>query len=103
MNTIVAIRKNIIFQFAEDVTSTRFVNSTASGIIISQQDGTQAAVPRWGKVTHVGPEVLDVNVGDFVLIEAGKWTTGFYVDKIRFWKTDEDCVMAISDEPTTTY
>jgi co-chaperonin GroES (HSP10) len=103
MNTIVAVRKNIIFQFVEDVTAKRFVNSTASGIIISQQDGVQASVPRWGKVTHVGPEVVDVNVGDFVLIEAGKWTTGFYVNKERYWKTDEERVMAIGDEPTTTY
>jgi len=101
--TIEAVRNNVIFQFVEDVTSTRFVNSTASGIIISSQDGTQASIPRWGQVTHVGPEVIDVSVGDFVLVEAGMWTSGFYLDGARYWKTDEDKVMGISDTPLTTY
>ena len=100
---IISVKNNIIFQFIEDVTSTRFVNSSKSGLIISSQDSNQAGQARWGKVTHVGPDVVDVKVDDFILIEAGKWTTGFFVDHERFWKTDEDVVMAIGDEPSTTY
>lgn len=103
MTTIVPIKNNIIFQFVEDVTSTRFVNSSKAGLIISSQDGNQSAIPRWGKVTQVGPNVKDVKEGDYILIEAGKWTTGFYVDKVRYWKTDEDVVLAQSDTPTSTY
>ena len=95
--------KNVIFQFVEDVTSTRFVNSTSTGLIISSQDTNQTGMPRWGKVTHIGPEVLDVKVGDYILIEGGKWTTGFTVGSERYWKTDEDVIMAIGDTPSTTY
>ena len=103
MKTISALSNNIIFQFVEDITSSRLVNSSSSGIIISSQDKTQTGVPRWGKVTNVGPDVLDVKVDDFVLIEHGKWTPGFYVDGKRYWKTDEDMIMCTGDEPTATY
>lgn len=97
------LHKNIIFKFVEEITSSRFVNSTKSGLIISSKDTAQSSVPRWGEVTQIGPEVLDISVGDFILIEAGKWTPGFYVENVRYWKTDEDKVMAVSDEPLTTY
>jgi hypothetical protein len=103
MNNIIAIKDNIIFQFVEDVTSTRFINSSKAGLIISSKDGNQTSIPRWGKATHVGPDVRDVSVNDYILIEAGKWTSGFYVDGVRYWKTDEAMVMGISDEPSTTY
>ena len=98
-----ALRKNIIFQFVEDVTDTRFVNSTASGLLVSSKDTNQTAIPRWVEVTHIGPDVDGIAVGDFALIEAGKWTPGFYVEEARYWKTDEDKVLALSDEPATTY
>lgn len=103
MTVIVPIKNHVIFQFVEDVTSTRFMNSSKAGLIISSQDGNQSAIPRWGKVTHVGPDVNGISVGDHVLIEAGKWTTGFYVDGVRYWKTDDEVVLALGDEPTTTY
>ena len=53
---------------------------------------------------HGGVRSLTLGqVGDHVLIEAGKWTTGFYVDGVRYWKTDDEVVLALGDEPTTTY
>lgn len=100
---IESIKNNVIFKFIEDATSTRFINSTSSGILVAHNDGTQASIPRWGKVTHVGPDVQDVAIDDFILIEAGMWTPGFYVNGERFWKTDDQKVMCLGDEPTTTY
>lgn len=103
MTQIIAERKNVIFQFVEDTISNRFVNKAASGIIISAHDLNQAGVSRWAKVTHIGEEVDEVAVGEYILLEAGKWTSGFYVDGVRFWKTDIDQVLATADEPQTTY
>ena len=105
---IEALESNIIFQFAEQVTQTRFINTSESGILITSGDGNQTVYPRWGKVLHVGPEVREVKPGDFILIEPGKWTFGFYVgenfgEEDRYWKTDEDKVICISDEPGHTY
>jgi len=101
---IEAINNNIIFTFVEDVTQTRFVNSSEAGFIISSLDGNQTLYPRWGKVISAGPDVTEIKDGDYILIEPGKWTTAYYVDKVtRIWKTDADCVIAVSDEPGSTY
>ena len=97
------LRQGVVFQFIEETTTTRFINSTRSGLLVSAQDGQQAQRPRWGKVVAIGPEVKEVKPADYVLIESGMWTTGFYVDGKRFWKTDESKVLGIGDEPTATY
>ena len=93
----------IFFQFTEEATPSTFVNTTKSGIMIAQGKGDQSNVPRWGKVTDIGPDVFDVAVGDYVLVDAGKWTVNFEVDGARTWKTDESHVLIISDSPGTTY
>ena len=100
---LIAIKNNVIFQFVEDVISNRFVNSTESGLIVSSLDGNQSGLPRWGVVVSIGEDVDGIEPGDNILIEPGKWTPGFFVDGKRYWKTDDDKVMCISDEPLTTY
>ena len=101
---IEAIKNHIIFKFVEDVTQSRFVNSSEAGFIISSLDGNQTLYPRWGEVISAGPEATEVKAGDFILIEPCKWTLGYYVEKTdRIWKTDEDCIIATSDEPGSTY
>ena len=103
MHKIKSIESNIIFQFVEDVTSTRFKNSSASGFIITSDDGNQTSQPRWAKTIDVGPNVTEIKPGDFILIEAGKWTPGFELNGERFWKTDDQRVIATSDQPGHTY
>lgn len=50
---------------------------TAGGLIIRSDDGKAHGVkPRWGKVYAIGPEQKDVKVGDWVLVEHGRWTRG---------------------------
>jgi chemotaxis signal transduction protein len=61
-------------------------------------------MPRWGLAISVGPDTIEVKDGDYILVEPGKWTTGFHVDQdTRIWKTDEDHIIATSDTPGSTY
>jgi len=54
---------------------------TATGIIIQSDDGKNHGIkPRWGKVFAVGPEQKDVKVGDWILVEHGRWTRKFPVE-----------------------
>lgn len=53
---------------------------TKSGIIIQSDDGKVEGVkPRWGRVWAIGPEQTDVAVGDWILVEHGRWTRGIPV------------------------
>lgn len=92
----------VFFQFLEDTTNTKFANKSAGGLFISLDSTVQANVPRWGKVTHVGPKVRDVTLGEYILIEAGMWTQSFEVHEgHKLWKTDEEKVLlATFDRPT---
>lgn len=51
---------------------------TTSGIYIPTDDGKSSGIkPRWGQVFAKGPENKDpYNVGDWVLVEHGRWTRG---------------------------
>lgn len=103
------VRNNVIFQFVDEtVAGKRFVNQTFSGILIHSSDTNQSGVPRWAKVTHVGPDAYDVEVGEYVLVENGMWTTGFTVRDdwgvpSRYWKTEDSKILMAADEPQTTY
>lgn len=49
----------------------------SSGIVLLGDDGkTDGIRPRWAKVFRVGPNQTDVRVGEWVLIEHGRWTRG---------------------------
>jgi len=77
---------------------------TASGVIIPDDDGKSIGVkPRCGKVYAIGRDQEDVSVGDWVLIEHGRWTRGFELEKedgstIMLRRIDADAIMMISDE-----
>ena len=50
---------------------------TRSGIIITSDDGKGHGVkPRWARVWAVGPDQTDVQVGEWVYVEHGRWTRG---------------------------
>ena len=55
---------------------------TTSGLIIKDDDGTTRGIyPRWAKVYSKGPRNEDVyDIGDWILIEHGRWTRSFIVD-----------------------
>jgi hypothetical protein len=94
----------IFFEFCDDTTGDRFINSAASKtIVIASTAGQQTGLARWGFVTEIGPDVVNVSTGDFILVEPGMWTQHFINRGVRTWKTNEEKVMAISDSPGTVY
>lgn len=82
---------------------------TASGIVILSDDGKAHGVkPRWCRVWATGPEQKDVQVGDWILVEHGRWTRAVTIkegDKetiIR--RVDPENILIISDEkPVDVY
>lgn len=82
---------------------------TASGIVILSDDGKAHGVkPRWCKVWAVGPEQHDVKVGEWILVEHGRWTRAATVrdaDKeILIRRVDPENILMVSDErPSDVY
>jgi len=55
--------------------------TTASGIVIQSDDGKSHGIkPRWARVWAIGPEQKDVQVGEWICIEHGRWTRGVKVE-----------------------
>ena len=70
------------------------------GIVILEDDGKDRGIhPRWARVFAVGPEHKeDYNVGDWVLMEHGRWTRGIEYDNgdpepITIRMIDTKCVL----------
>ena len=78
--------------------------TTASGIIIKNDDGTTRGIyPRWARVHNKGPENKDdYSIGDWILIEHGRWTRSFKVDEghgeVELRMVDPDCILMYSAE-----
>jgi len=78
---------------------------TSSGIYIPSQNGkTEGIKPRWGRVYAVGPEQLDVKVGEWIYVEHGRWTRGAIVEddagnELVVRRVDNDAIMLQADEP----
>ena len=55
---------------------------TKAGLILTGDDGTSRGIyPRWCRVHAKGPENTDdYNIGDWILVEHGRWTRGINVD-----------------------
>lgn len=75
----------------------------SSGIVLLGDDGkTDGIRPRWARVYAVGPEQQDVKVGQWVLIEHGRWTRGMEVeidgDELTLRRVDPACIIFSSDE-----
>jgi hypothetical protein len=75
----------------------------SSGVILLDDDKkTDGIRPRWGKVTHIGPEQKDIAVGQWVLIEHGRWTRGMEVklngEDLTLRRVDPAGVIGAQDE-----
>lgn len=75
-----------------------------SGIVLRSDNGQSHGVkPRWAKVYKIGPEQQDVNIGQWILIEHGRWTRKMTIDDgdgvKEIQKVDIDAIIAVSDEP----
>lgn len=78
---------------------------TASGIFVPSDDAKSSGIrPRWGKVWAVGPEQKDVKVGDWILLEHGRWSRTIEyenedgsITEIRL--ADNAAILMAADEP----
>jgi len=75
----------------------------SSGVILLGDDGkTDGIRPRWAQVYAIGPDQTDVTVGQWVLIEHGRWTRGVEVEiagqELTLRRADPDCLLMVSDD-----
>ena len=81
-----------------------FGEMVSTGGIVIQSDNAKAhgVKPRWGQVYCIGPDQVDVKVGDWVLIEHGRWTRAMHIDdgsrEVKIHRVDVKGIMAVSDE-----
>lgn len=83
---------------------------TQGGIIIKSDDGKAHGVkPRWARVYKKGTDCdLEVEVGQWILIEHGRWTRKIKIDDgesiKEVQKIEVSSVMAVADEkPNDAY
>lgn len=84
------------------------MQTTSKGLIIPSDDGANHGIkPRWAKVYSVGPDQKDIAVGQYILVEHGRWTRGIEVvdpdsgKETIVRKVDNDNILMVSDEPMT--
>lgn len=75
---------------------------TSSGIVLLGDDGKASGIrPRWGQVYAIGPNQVDVKVGDWVLIAHGRWSRGVEIEsdgkKLTIRRVDPADIMLSSD------
>lgn len=96
---VVPIRDHILvsdMDFGEQVTK--------SGLVIMSDNGKSAGVkPRWGKVWAIGPEQTEVKVGEWIMVEHGRWTRTIEVEQddgsiLELRRVETAAIMMASDE-----
>ena len=79
------------------------VRISTGGIIIPNDNGKSTGIrPRWGQVYAVGPDQQDVQPGQWVCVEHGRWTRGIDIEdetgKITVRRVDPKDIMMVSDQ-----
>jgi co-chaperonin GroES (HSP10) len=99
LSKIKPIRNNIV------VTDMNFdARVTAGGIVLPSDDGKSEGVRhRWGRVYAVGPDQTDVSVGEWILLEHGRWSRGFTVldedgNDVIIRRADPNGILMVTDE-----
>lgn len=93
------VHNAILFQFLNATTEGQFLDKNRGRILISRPElDTQGKYGRWVRVEAVGDAVTKCQKGDIVLLHPGKWTTGFTFEESKFWKSDDEWVLAIGEE-----
>ncbi len=101
MTTLKPLKDSILFKFVQTTRDGYFRNETNWGFKLAGSDYDAKA--RWGQVEVVGPDVKHVKVGDYIFIEALKWTTALEVDGESLWRTAEPHVLGTqTTAPTDT-
>jgi co-chaperonin GroES (HSP10) len=77
---------------------------TSTGIFIPSANGKAEGIsPRWGKVWAVGNDQKDVTIGEWILIEHGRWTRTVEVEQedgslLEVRMVDADAIMMSADD-----
>jgi co-chaperonin GroES (HSP10) len=80
------------------------MQKTATGILIHSDNGKSSGVkPRWGRVWAVGPEQTEVKVGEWIMVEHGRWTRTFEVEQddgnvLELRRVDNSAILMSADE-----
>jgi len=79
------------------------IRTLDSGIVLLSDDGkTDGIRPRWAQVYATGPEQTDVTVGQWVLVEHGRWSRGIKItqngEELTIRRADPEAIMMVSDE-----
>lgn len=81
------------------------METTKSGILLHSDDGKSSGIhPRWGKVFAVGPAQKDVQVGQWILLEHGRWSRGHKYETengeiLDIRLADNNAILCVSDQP----
>ena len=75
----------------------------SSGILLLGDDGkTNGIRPRWAQVYAIGPDQEDVEPGQWVLVEHGRWSRGIQVSvddkEFIIRRVDPKCIIFVTDE-----
>ena len=96
---LIPLRDNIL------ITDMNFgERKTASGLILQSDDGKSEGIRhRWGRVWAIGPEQQDVKIGEWILLEHGRWTRGVIVEdddgnEITIRRADVNAILMVTDE-----
>jgi len=78
----------------------------SSGIVLLSDDlKTSGIRPRWAQVYRTGPEQQDIQEGQWVLVEHGRWTRGAKVsvagEEIIIRRVDPKDIIFVSDQEPT--
>jgi hypothetical protein len=97
INGIAALHDHVI------VRDMNFGNRTlSSGIIMLNDDAkTDGIRPRWAQVYRVGPDQKHISVGQWIMIEHGRWTRGAKVEineeEFTIRRVDPSAIIFVSD------
>lgn len=76
---------------------------SAGGIFILDDDMKDSGIrSRWAEVYAVGPEITDIQPGEWILVKHGRWTFGMDLEHptegiIKIWRVDyPDAVDVVS-------
>lgn len=107
MSRLTRIQANKFTPLKDKVFVTGFdtgVQLTKAGIIIPDDNMTNRGIrPRWGQVWAIGPNVQDIEVGQWILVEHGRWTERMTIEtaeeSVEVWQVEyPKSVLAVSDD-----
>jgi hypothetical protein len=75
----------------------------SSGIVLLNDDGKTSGIrPRWAQVYAVGPEQKEIQVGQWIFVEHGRWSRGIEVEvdhkQLTLRRVDPKSIIFVSDK-----